>query len=68
MGAGKFSNGYISTGTRIQQHLSLFQMMSGNCFLDSVAGRISNGRLAPEHRILQPNTDQRPTDPDPNFL
>ena len=45
-----------------------FKMMSGNCFLDSVAGRISNGRLAPEHRILQPNTDQRPTDPDPNFL
>ena len=25
MGAGKFSNGYISTGTRIQQNLSLFQ-------------------------------------------
>ena len=45
-----------------------FKMKSGNCFLDSVAGRISNGRLAPEHRILQPNTDQRPTDPEPNFL
>ena len=65
MGAGKLSNGFIRTGTRIQletltqqyrKHCALFKILfswSQNSFLDSCAERISNGRWGgPEHRIL----------------
>ena len=65
MGAGKLSNGFIKTGTRIQletltqqyrKHCALFKILfswSQNSFLDSCAERISNGRWGgPEHRIL----------------
>ena len=65
MGAGKLSNGFIKTGTRIQletftqqyrKHCALFKILfswSQNSFLDSCAERMSNGRWGePEHRIL----------------